>query len=57
MAEGLPVSGSREAGRPFLPMNGSTPKFWWVVYLVFATGRGRRYTEMRGSGAWMPYAG
>jgi hypothetical protein len=44
----LPVSGSVDAGIPFLPMKGLTPKFWCVVYLVLATGRGRRTTEIEG---------
>ena len=48
MLVGLPVSGSRCAGMPFLPMNGPTPKPWCVVYFVFAAGRGRRYTEIVG---------
>ena len=50
MLVGKPVSGSRTAGRPLFAMNGPTPKLRCVRYFVFATGRGRRYTDTVGCG-------
>ena len=54
MLVGRPVSGSRTAGKPLLAMNGPTPKLLCVKYLVFATGRGRRYTDTVGCGDCKP---
>ena len=51
---GRPVSASRTVASGPLPTNGNTPKPWWVKYLVLATGRGRRYTEIVGVGLVRP---
>ena len=48
MLVGKPVSGSRTAGKPLFAMNGPTPKLLCVRYFVFATRRGRRYTDTVG---------
>ena len=57
MLVGEPVSGSRTAGKPLFAMKGPTPKFECVRYLVFATGRGRRYTDTVGRGDARPCTG
>ena len=57
MLVGLPVSGSRAVGKPFLPMNEDTPKFWCVGYLRLAAGRGLRYTDTMGCAELKPYCG
>ena len=48
MLVGNPVSGSRTAGSPLFAMKGPTPKLLCVRYFVFATTRGRLYTETVG---------